>query len=233
MNRLLVPVLLQFLSAVCILLEMVVPSSGLLTISAVGLFGYSAYLVSRHTPALLEVLACSLVVVLMLGTFARMDRELNYDESIYLNISRAIGNTGFPFRTAFADDAKQKLFVTSPPLVMAVASATQAIWPSEEIPSRAIHILVFVVPIYVMVWYIARQEYGVSCSCFAIVALMGQLFFLREAAFVRLDVPLSLFSLAALWAYYRAISSETAALRWSLVGAACLAASVCAMSQIS
>ena len=45
MSKLLFPMVLQLLGIVIILVEFVVPSMGLLTISAIGVFGYSLYLI--------------------------------------------------------------------------------------------------------------------------------------------------------------------------------------------
>ena len=48
MGRLIWPVVLQLLGVVAIIIEFIVPSMGLLTVAALGLFGYSLYLVFSY-----------------------------------------------------------------------------------------------------------------------------------------------------------------------------------------
>lgn len=49
MSKLLFPLLLQLLGIIIILVEFIIPSMGLLTISAIAVFGYSLYLVYQAT----------------------------------------------------------------------------------------------------------------------------------------------------------------------------------------
>ncbi len=168
--------------------------------------------------ALLLLAAASLL--LSLG------REIDYDEAIYLSIAKSIDRTGLPLLAGLEDPGRKELFLVSPPLVMATAAVTQHAWPAEVFPSRLAHVVLFSLPVYVLVWLIARREYGEWPACVALVTLLASSQFLAHGGPVRLDVPLALFSLGALWCFHRATEPASAAGRWSAMAGLCLGTAV-------
>jgi hypothetical protein len=183
----------------------------------------------RPAPATLAGLGLLLAAALL--AFFSLDREVDFDEAYYLILARSIGRTGLPLVTAMDDLRSRQLFITSPPLVMAVAAVTEALWPGHPFPSRLVHVLVFTLPVYFLVWYIAWREYGPVPACFALVALLGSVNFLAHGCFVRLDVPLATCSLLSLWCVHMAARPGARATRWSLVAGLSLAAAVLAKYQ--
>jgi hypothetical protein len=67
-----------------------------------------------------------------------------------------------------------------------------------------LQVAVLTLPGFVLVWLIARREFGDGASCVALAALLCTGYYLREAFRVRLDVPLATVSMAVLWACHRA-----------------------------
>jgi len=155
-----------------------------------------------------------------------LQRELDYDEAIYLNIAKAIGRTGLPYSSCREDLGQYQLFVDSPPLVTLVAAITQKLWPYTVLPSRVVHAAAFLLPLLVLVWHIGSREYGPWPACIALLTVLGNPLVLYYGTCIRLDVPLALFTLLALWAFYRASEDRTAASRWSLIAGGALGAAI-------
>lgn len=168
---------------------------------------------------------CLMLLVALLGS-RLLDRPLDYDEAIYLNIAKAISRTGLPYYSCREDLGRYALFVDSPPLVTLFAASTQRLWPYAVRPSRALHMALFLAPLFYLVWHIGCREYGRWPACFSLLVLLGNPLVLLYGSCIRLDVPLALFTLLALWAFCKAIGAERGRNGWSWIGAGALAAAV-------
>ncbi|HOM15860.1 MAG TPA: glycosyltransferase family 39 protein [Thermoguttaceae bacterium] len=179
-------------------------------------------------PDLAGIALLVLAGVFLIGS---IDREIDYDEANYLQIAKSIARTGLPYLRGLEHIEREEVFITSPPLVMAVAAPTQALWPGRLWPSRLVHVLVFSWPLYVLVWWISRRMYGPWPGCFALAVLLSHAQFLGHASVVRLDVPLGLWSLASLWCFYRAMEPGRTGWLWALGAGLSLAAAVAVKFQ--
>ncbi|MCS7306816.1 MAG: glycosyltransferase family 39 protein [Thermoguttaceae bacterium] len=178
-----------------------------------------------------DVVGLGLLGLAGLFLLGSIDREIDYDEANYLQIAKSIARTGLPYLRGLEDIGREEVFITSPPLVMAVAALTQAHWPGRLWPSRLVHVLVFSWSLYLLVWWISRRLYGPWPACFALAVLLSHTQFLGHASVVRLDVPLGLWSLASLWCFYRALEPGCRAWLWSAGAAVSLAAATAAKFQ--
>lgn len=178
-----------------------------------------------------RLLGYGLIVTAVWLTYCLMHRELDFDEADYLDIARTISRTGVPWITNGSDLQDRALFVTSPPLAMLVAAATQALHPSEEFASRLVHALLFSLPIYFLVWHITWRQYGPLPAVAALLAVLLSPLVLFYGACVRPDSPLTLFSLLSLWCFYQAAQPEGRRGLWSLLAAGALFAAVWAKYQ--
>lgn len=154
------------------------------------------------------------LVVLSIG---RADDELGYDESIYLNIARAISDTGLPLRTMSTSIWHKTVFTTSPPLVTYVASVSVAQTRTDALLARIVHACVFVFPLFIAVTWMSARQYGLTAGAVSAVAFCFSGYFLEGAYRVRLDVPLGLFSLFALWFYAKSIAESANGRRRSVL----------------
>jgi len=153
------------------------------------------------------------------ASLAYLWTELTYDEAVYLRLARTIAETGLPWRRVYENFGEFRLFANSPPLVLYVASASQRLFPGNEIPARLVQFFVFVAPTYVAVWSVARSSFGPWEACASLVALLTLGSYVRDTTNVLLNIPLGLFALIALLAFYRAASSTRDA-RWWLAALA-------------
>lgn len=179
-------------------------------------------------PDLVGLTLLALAGVFLVGA---IDREIDYDEANYLSIAKSIARTGLPYLRGLENIGREEVFITSPPLVMAVAAVSQAHWPGQLWPSRLVQVLVFSWPLYVLVWWISRRLYGPWPACFALAVLLSHAQFLGHASVVRLDVPLGLWSLASLWCFYRALEPGRKGLLWAVGAGLTLAAAVATKFQ--
>ena len=176
-------------------------------------------------------LGALLLAVAGLFLLGSIDREIDYDEANYLYIAKSIARTGLPYLRGLDHLEREEVFITSPPLVMAVAAVSQAHWPSRLWPSRLVHVLIFSWPVYVLVWWISRRLYGPWPACFALAVLLSHTQFLGHASVVRLDVPLGLWCLVSLWCFYRALAPGRTVWLWAAGAALSLAAAVATKFQ--
>ena len=134
-------------------------------------------------------------------------------------MSRAVVRTGLPYRTSIQDYPTKEVFSTSPPGVIFLAAIPQAVWPFEELPPRLLHYLVFGVPTFFLVWWIAMREYGWRAALFSLLVLSTSTAFLRDSIVVKMDTPLAFWSLLTLYASFNACRSTIHRRRWGLVTA--------------
>jgi hypothetical protein len=93
---------------------------------------------------------------------------------------------------------------------MYVAAATQSLFPMQEIPSRVVHIMVFSIPTFVLVYLVGRQARGPAAGVIALLILFASGPYLNHAFRVRLDAPLGGLSLLVLYCTHRALSGASA-----------------------
>jgi dolichyl-phosphate-mannose-protein mannosyltransferase len=166
-----------------------------------------------------------IAAALIAATVASMRSAMTYDEGVYLSLAREITSSGLPWRLDWHDLRHMALFETSPPLVMYVAAATQLLWPGHEMPSRIVQIGLFVLPTYLLVWWITRRRFGPWAAAAALLALLSSREYLLAAGHVMLDVPLGLLALIVLFCFDRALASSNSPesqRRWALLAAAAL-----------
>jgi hypothetical protein len=179
----------------------------------------------RGLISLANGLTAVIAVALMAATVASMRSAMTYDEGVYLSLAREITNSGLPWHIDWEDLRHLALFETSPPLVMYVAAITQLLWPGHELPSRIVQIGVFVVPTYLLVWWITRRRFGPWAAVAALLALLSSREYLLATGHVMLDVPLGLLALVVLVCFDRALASSESPKsqrRWALLAAAAL-----------
>jgi len=168
---------------------------------------------------LIGVAAVALVVGLYALTLAMSYRlPLVYDESIYLQIGQRVGQTGCPV-IATGDGA---VFADSPPLVMYVMAAARAVGGDGLMWLRSVHVTVWVLPCYVAMCVLAWRAFGPAAGLLAVASFFTQQGFMREAAEVKLDVPVA--SLAAVFLVSLSYVRDAASRR-----ARALATAVCAL----
>lgn len=191
--------------------------------------GASSFVADRVDDLGLLTLANSITAViaaaLIAATAASMRSAMTYDEGVYLSLAREITSTGLPSRLDWDDLRHMALFETSPPLVMYVAAVTQLLWPGHEMPSRIVQIGLFVLPTYLLVWWITRRRFGPWAAAAALLALLSSREYLLAAGHVMLDVPLGLLALIVLFCFDRALASSKSPesqRRWALLAAAAL-----------
>ena len=102
------------------------------------------------------VIGCALVTV----SLAYFWSDLTYDEAVYLRLARTIAESGLPWRRVFEDFSQFRLFENSPPLLLYLASISQMLFPGNEAPARLVHFSAFVLPTYILVWWVARSSFG-------------------------------------------------------------------------
>jgi hypothetical protein len=148
------------------------------------------------------IVGCALVTASLSSLFT----EPTYDEAVYLRLARTIAERGLPLRRAYEDFSRFGLFENSPPLVAYLASISQTIFPGNDIPARLVHIVTFVVPTYLVVWWIVRVKFGEWAAFGSLVALLTSISYLRATGHVLLNAPLGLLSCVALVAFHAACS---------------------------
>ena len=116
-----------------------------------------------------------------------------YDESIYLQIARRAVETGCPIIA----EGDGHVFADSPPLVMYIMAAARVLGGDGLWWLRSVHVSVWVLPAYVAMFLLARRAFGAAAGLLALASFFTQQDFMREAAEVKLDVPVA--SLAALF----------------------------------
>jgi 4-amino-4-deoxy-L-arabinose transferase-like glycosyltransferase len=163
------------------------------------------------------VIACALITASLryLGT------ELTYDEAVYLRLARTITERGLPLRRAYEDFSQFRLFENSPPLVLYLTSISQKVFPGHDVPARVVHLALFVLPTYILVWWVARVKFGAWAAFASLVALLTSISYLRATTHVLLNVPLGLLACIGLVAFHEASVSPVR--RRSYLSAAALA----------
>jgi 4-amino-4-deoxy-L-arabinose transferase-like glycosyltransferase len=152
--------------------------------------------------------------------------DFTYDEAVYLRLARTIAETGLPLRRDSADFSRFPLFGNSPPLVPYVAAISQALFPGNEVPARLVHVGMFVLPTYALVWWTARVKFGAWAALASLLALLTSGSYMRATSRVLLDVPLGLLAFAGLVAFYHAACSPVRARAYSVAAALALGLAV-------
>lgn len=171
---------------------------------------------------------CSAVTgcLLLAASLVYLWTDLTYDEAVYLQLARKIVETGLPLRRVYEHFNEFRLFGNSPPLLLYVASASQAIFPGHEIPARLVHFFAFVVPTYLLVWWVSRASFGAWAGCASLLALLTMGSYVRDTTNVLLNIPLGLFAFVALVAFYQASASPLRRRWWLAMLALALALAV-------
>jgi 4-amino-4-deoxy-L-arabinose transferase-like glycosyltransferase len=92
--------------------------------------------------------------------------------------------------------------MNNPPLQMYAVAAAGAV--SRELAwLRGVHIALWVAPLFIVTAVAARQMFGARAALFAVLALFTQEELLREAAVVKLDVPLATLATAFVFAAWK------------------------------
>jgi 4-amino-4-deoxy-L-arabinose transferase-like glycosyltransferase len=167
--------------------------------------------------------------------------DLTYDEAVYLRLARTIAECGLPLRRAYEDFSRFRLFENSPPLILYVASLSQKVFPGDDVPARLVHLAAFVLPTYLMVWWVGRVAFGAWAAFASLVVLLTNGSFVRATTHVLLNIPLGLFACMGLLAFYHASRSPprrlsslvlmaltTALAVWTKYQAVCVAAAIVA-----
>jgi 4-amino-4-deoxy-L-arabinose transferase-like glycosyltransferase len=166
------------------------------------------------------VVACALVI----ASLALLWTELTYDEAVYLRLARTIAECGLPLRRAYEDFSRFQLFANSPPLVLYVASVSQWLFPGHDVPTRFVHIALFVLPTFALLWRTAHVRFGDWAAVASLLALLTAPFYMRETSHISLNIPLGLFACISLLAFHDASCSPS--LRLSLIAGLSLALAV-------
>jgi hypothetical protein len=167
-----------------------------------------------------------LLVLLTLASLAHLHSELTYDEAVYLRLARTTAESGLPLRRSYEDFGSFHLFANSPPLVLYLASLTQVLAPGDERPARLLHLVVFVVPTYVLVWTLGRRRFGPAAGAASLAVLLGSGSFLQSTPHVLMDVPLGLLALLALLGFERGARVGAWRTRWCALAAVAVALAV-------
>ena len=149
------------------------------------------------------LIGCALVT----ASLSYLWSEPTYDEANYLQLARKITEVGLPLRRVYEDFTEFQLFQNSPPFVLYVASLSQWLFPGDEIPTRVVHIALFVLPTYALVWRVARGAFGAWAALASLVVLFTNGPYLGATTHVGLNVPLGLLACIALFAFHEASSS--------------------------
>jgi 4-amino-4-deoxy-L-arabinose transferase-like glycosyltransferase len=158
------------------------------------------------------VVGCVLIVM----SLAYLWTEMTYDEAVYMRLARTIAEGGLPLRRVYEDFTQFHLFTNSPPLVLYLAAATQTLFPGNDVPARLLHVVLFVLPTYVMVYWAARVKFGAWAAFASLVVLLTNRTYIRATAHLLLNIPLGLLACLGLLAFHHA-SSSTVRRRSSLV----------------
>ena len=118
------------------------------------------------------------------------------------------------------------MFGNSPPLLLYIASVSQIVFPGQDVPARVVHFLMFALPTYALVWWIARSSFGPWAAFASLVTLLTTGSYVRDTTNVLLNIPLGLLSCVALIAFYQASSSPLYRRRWLIALAAAVALAV-------
>jgi 4-amino-4-deoxy-L-arabinose transferase-like glycosyltransferase len=116
--------------------------------------------------------------------------------------------------------------MNNPPLQMYVAATAGAVGGEALGWLRAAHIALWVTPMLALTGLLARRLFGPAAAVFATLALFTQDELLREAAVVKLDVPLAAVAIGFLGLVVRAAEGESRRRSWALFALALLAALV-------
>jgi hypothetical protein len=172
--------------------------------------GYAAKGVLSVADLCSALAGCALITT----SLAYLWTDLTYDEAVYLRLARTIAECGLPLRRAYENFSQFRLFANSPPLVLYLASISQRVFPGHDVPARLVHLAVFVVPTYVLVWWAARAKFGAWAACASVVTLLTSGDYMRATAHVVLNIPLGLLACAGLLAFYESSCSPTRQRRW-------------------
>jgi len=165
------------------------------------------------------VAACVCLVM----SLAYVRTDLTYDEAVYLRLARTITECGLPLRRAYDNFTQFRLFENNPPLITYVASLSQLAFPGHDVPARLVHILAFALPTYLLVWAVARANFGPWAALASLVVLLTNVGYMRETTHVLLNVPLGLLACMALTAFHAAVFAPNGRVRNVLVAALALA----------
>jgi hypothetical protein len=168
------------------------------------------------------VVACALII----ASLALLWTELTYDEAVYLRLARTIAESGLPLRRAYEDFSQFQLFENSPPLVLYVASFSQWLLPGHDLPTRIVHLALFVLPTFALVWRSAHVRFGGWAAAASLLALLTTLTYMRETSHISLNIPLGLFACTGLLAFHDASCAPSRRYSLSLLAGLSLAAAV-------
>ena len=119
-----------------------------------------------------------------------------------------------PWRRVYENFSEFRLFGNSPPLLLYVASLSQMVFPGNEVPARLVHFFVFVVPTYLLVWWVTRSSFGPWAACASLIALLTTGSYVRDTTNVLLNIPLGLLACVALLAFDRSTSGSSHRAAW-------------------
>lgn len=162
----------------------------------------------------------------MAASLAYLWTDLTYDEAVYLTLARTIAESGLPLRRVYEDFSEFRLFGNSPPLLLYIASISQTLFPGHEVPARLVHFSAFVLPTYIVVWWVARSRFGPWAACASLVALLTTGSYVRDTTNVLLNIPLGLLACLALLAFHESSSSPRHRRSWLVVLALAMAMAV-------
>ncbi|MBI3299599.1 MAG: glycosyltransferase family 39 protein [Elusimicrobia bacterium] len=154
--------------------------------------------------------------ILLLGllAFGGINKALSYDESIYLGIARTITRTGLPYRigNSAGDELGEspfnsRILSTNPPLVLYAVSAPLRWRPTETFGPRLLYLFLFVVPVYLLVPWLAAHEFSLAAALNAALLMLFSRHYYDSVPRVLLNIPLGLFSLLTLWFYSRSLEN--------------------------
>jgi len=184
------------------------------------MIGYRMYGVVRDRCDAADCCSAAVGILLVALAVAHAWTDLTYDESVYLRLARTISETGLPLRRSYGNFNSFDLFRNSPPLVLYTAATTQLIAPGSEVPARGLHLAVFALPTYALVWFLARRNFGSWAGFAALCVLLTSGDYLRASSHVLLDIPLGLFACVGLACFVEAAGSGRRARLWTLIAAA-------------
>jgi hypothetical protein len=161
------------------------------------------------------IAGCALVAI----SLSNLWTDLTYDEAVYLRLARTIAETGLPLRRVYEDFSQFRLFENSPPLVLYVAAISQQVFPGHDLLPRLVHLAAFVLPTYLLVWWVARSRFGAPAALASLVALLTNVSYLRATPHVLLNVPLGLLACMGLVAFDAGLRSPVRRRSYLLVAA--------------
>jgi len=151
------------------------------------------------------------------ASLAYLWTDLTYDEAVYLTLARTIAEGGLPLRRVYENFSEFRLFGNSPPLLLYIAAISQKLLPGHEVPARLVHFSAFVLPTYILVWWVARSRFGPWAGCASLIALLTTGSYIRDTTNVLLNIPLGLLACLALLAFHEATSSPRHRRSWLVV----------------